>query len=125
TAAAVNAYWDNKYSGFTRSGNPTPLTNCKDYATGGGNYRADVTYDLEKSSDRDSLKGALNDRNHVVQLGSQESTAHYVKTEGRDGSVTIKQKDGDSAYYHKAMTSAEAVTYLRSKHSTAIVLRPA
>jgi len=125
TADDVNAYWDRKYPGFTRSGSPTPLSNCEDYAKGGVEYRNGVTYNLEQQADRDNLKAVLDDGTHVLQLGPRREYAHFLIAENRENNVTIKQKDGDSAYYHKVMTSVEAVTYIRSKHSTAIVLQRA
>ncbi|HYW72344.1 MAG TPA: hypothetical protein VE961_15005 [Pyrinomonadaceae bacterium] len=125
TAEAVNAYWDEKYPGFTRSGSPTPLQNCEDYATGGANYQAGTTYDLNTQGDREALKVVLDNGRHVLQLGALRANAHFLIADNQGGNVTISQKDGDSAIYSKVMSATDAVAYVRSKHATVIELRPA
>jgi hypothetical protein len=127
TAADVNAYWDEKYSGFERSGSPTPLLNCEDYAKGGTGveYRDGDTYNLNNEADQDKLKGVLDAGKHVLQLGAVKLTAHFLIAEKEGGNVKISQKDGDSAYYQKAMSAAEAVNYIRGKHSTVVEVHPA
>lgn len=122
TADSVNAYWDRKYAGFTRSGSPTPLQNCEDYAKGGQSYRDGVTYDLDQETDRNRLQEVLEAGTQVLQLGTVRLTAHFLIAEKTDTNVTIRQKDGDSAIYHKVMTPQAAVEYIRTKHSKAIVL---
>jgi hypothetical protein len=122
TADVVNAYWDRKYPDFTRSGSPTPLSNCEDYAKGGPNinYRDGVRYNLEDQDDRASLKGVLDNGRHVLQLGAQQLTAHFVVADNQNNNVTISQKDGDSAIYERVMSSVDAVAYVRSKQSIVI-----
>jgi hypothetical protein len=127
TADDINAYWDEKYSGFTRSGSPTPLSNCEDYAKGGKDvvYEDGDKYDLENEADRNKLKGVLDAGKHVLQLGPNKLTAHFLIAENQGGSVKISQKDGDSAYYQRVMSSVEAVEYIRTKHSTVVELNQA
>jgi hypothetical protein len=121
TAKMVNDYWDEKYPGFTRSGNPDPTKNCQDYAyEGHSSYTDGTQYDLNKEGDQSALEGVLGSGKHVLQLGSQKVTAHFVIANHQGGGVRISQKDGDSAIYYKDMTAKEAVAYLKTKHSTII-----
>jgi hypothetical protein len=108
TVAMVNEYWDAKYPGFARTGLPVLGVNCEDYATDGKKMKDGKPYAIADPATLSDLLAT--DGNYVVNFGS-----HWLKVEKAGDSLTIRQKDGESAYYSKSFTKQGAVDYICDK----------
>jgi hypothetical protein len=116
--AMVNTYWDAKYPGFARTGVPVIGVNCEDYATGGKKLQNPKGGYLKAEKTKlGELLAA--DGNYVVNFAH-----HWLKVETAGDSLTIRQKDGESAVYSKSFTRQAAIEYICDKTPVNGVIYP-
>lgn len=127
TADMVNAHFDPKFQGFTKVRDPDWRYNCGDYATGHESPSlgdvADVWRHLgsktkiriegKSSEEISDIFRDLPDRTYVAAYAT-----HFLKMVVAGSTVTVSQKDGESAVYSKTMTRQEAAAYMAA-HSDA------
>ncbi|MBD2363400.1 hypothetical protein [Anabaena sp. UHCC 0399] len=110
TIKMVNDYWDSRYEGFEKLSGPDWTKNCEDYAkeySGFGGKIGDY-------KDSEELAGLIQDNGkYVLQL-----SFHWMSVQktGED-SITIRQKDGESAVYEKTFNLKDGLAYILGKRS--------
>lgn len=127
TADMVNAHFDSKFQGFTKVRDPDWRYNCGDYATGHESpslgdvpdiwrhlrSKTKISIEGKSSEEISDIFSDLPDRTYVAAYAS-----HFLKMVVAGSTVTLSQKDGESAVYSKTMTRQEAAAYMAA-HSDA------
>jgi hypothetical protein len=109
TVTMVNAYFDPLYEGFEKISGPDWRKNCEDYAKEYAGFGAKID-DYSNTGELTPL--ISNQGRYVLQL-----SYHWMSVDNTNGaSVTIRQKDGESAVYQRTYDSVQnAAAYILSK----------
>jgi hypothetical protein len=115
TIKMVNDYWDPKYEGFAQLSGPDWTKNCEEYAVADGAGTKSGEY-----KNKGELTALLPDvGNYVINMYH-----HWMRVEktGAD-TITIRQKDGESAVYTKNFNLNAACEYIIGKGGTGSVYK--
>ncbi|HEY0733279.1 MAG TPA: hypothetical protein VGD69_00080 [Herpetosiphonaceae bacterium] len=108
TVAMVNAFFDPRYEGFEKISGPDWSKNCEDYAKASG-FGAKIG---DYTSSATLIPLVRDQGTYVLELSH-----HWMRVHNTNGSsVTIRQKDGESAVYERTYDSVEtAAAYILTK----------
>lgn len=111
TVTMVNAHFDPIYSGFAKISGPDWQKNCEDYAKEGGFGAKSGDY----TSSEELVPLVRNQGTYVLKLSN-----HWMRIQNTNGSsVTIRQKDAESAVYERTYDTVQAAAdYILTKLSS-------
>lgn len=127
TAADVNTHFDPKFPGFTKVRDPDWRYNCGDYATGHesnslGDVGAVWTHlnGLRKIVIQGKSTEEIGEIFRALAVGTYVAAYgyHFLKMVVAGDTVTLSQKDGESAVYSATKTRQQAADYM-AEHNEA------